>query len=127
MSIDLEPIGSTLATLNLSEWQQFGRASSTRWCEASFLAVLLSVTSDPDSIEAAMRGRRDALGEVATPVEVRILWRSETSVTAAVRDPVGGVVDVHWSARDGSFGCSCGDLSFWHREAVRQTLEAVAS
>lgn len=115
----------TLATLNLEEYRQWGR-NSVHQCEATFLSLLLSSTSDPDSIEAAMRGRQDALGEVATGGAVRIVWRSKSSVTAAVRGPVGGIASVHWTASDG-FSCSCGEPGqCCHQDAVRQTLGTVA-
>jgi hypothetical protein len=58
--------------------------------------------------------------------EVVIVWRSDTALSASVRDHQAGVVDVRWSG-DGGWSCSrCQDFGCHHVLAVRQ-LAAVAT
>jgi hypothetical protein len=117
----------TTTTDLVAEYHQLGRNTAGKsW--ATFATLVHSKTTAPHLIAAAIRGRQDALGEVTTPVEVRIIWRSASSVIAAVRGPVGDVVDVRWTAEDGgSWSCSCGEPGrCCHRDVLRQTLEELA-
>ena len=112
-------IQSTLETLSLSELERFGRASASR-PDATFHALLASMTDDPRLVAAAMRGRRAALLEQAGDVTIR--YRTSSTVSAAVRDDTEGVVDVTYS--DGIWQCGCrAQLSCHHIAGVRQTLD----
>lgn len=121
MSVDCESVVSTLATLDLSEYWQMGAASITQ-TEASFLSRLLSMTSDSDSIAAAVSGRRDALGEspgrsarplveiASSPTGevagVHLVVATERTVVARVRDD-SGIWDVTYGPASGGWSCSC--------------------
>ena len=62
MTIDRSSVVPTLATLSTDEFGQMGR-NSVGQPEATFLSLLLALTSDPDSIEAARQGRQAGLAE----------------------------------------------------------------
>lgn len=112
----------TVATMiaTADEASQFGRTTASK-SEATFTVLLLSMTSDPDLIAAAERGRREALAMAGS---VCIVHRSHYATVARVRDDAG-IHDVSYGAATG-WSCSCDgvDDRCAHVLALRQTLEA---
>jgi hypothetical protein len=121
MTIDDESVVPTLATLSTEEFEQFGRATSAK-SEATFLSLLLALTSDGAAIEAAVRGRRSVLesgGSIVTDDDVKILWRTPAAISARVRSD--GIFDVGWT-QGRPWSCTCTDEACVHIAATKQLI-----
>jgi hypothetical protein len=111
----------TTSTLNLAEFETFGRNNALR-AEATFRFLLSSMTTDPASVAAAERGRASALengGSIVTDDDVKILWRTPAAISARVRSD--GIFDVGWT-QGRPWSCTCTDEACVHIAATKQLI-----
>ena len=105
-----------------AEYEQLGRNLAGK-CRASFVTVVASKTKDPRLIEAAERGRREALAVEG----IHIVVCTETTVIARVRSD-DGIWDVVTRGHLTGSSCSCPEAGpCAHVLAVQQmTTQEVA-
>ena len=107
---------ATTITDFVAEFEQLGRISAGKWCRATFLTTLAEMTTDPDLIAAAERGREEVLDAA-----VHVVVATERTTIARVRDD-RGIFDVTRGSASG-WSCTCSEYGCVHVAAVRQVTK----